>query len=283
MAYSVYLEAKSQGLIGTPGWSGVLSAYLEGQMSTFICPEDKEPHPSPPLNSYVFHPVQNTNLYVPLVPGDKSSFCWLAAPSDLVNCNLPNGLPTPDSYVLIIEDLALNTTWDNSVLVVPQADGSLQCTCEGNPWGHGFTHELLLAPSPYTTMFSPFEPPVKWTVGGNTKVSYGINDRSGVFLKDSTKLLLVEYFLPVADVLYPHTAMDDLTNMTPEMQNALPSYFWGHWGASRARHAGIMNCLFGDGHVEGMRPDAINPTIPTISDTMWKPACDPPLVPGDGG
>ena len=55
------------------------SSYLEGQVTTYICPEDTETKPASPLNQYVFHPIQNTNLFVPLVPGDKSTFCWLAA------------------------------------------------------------------------------------------------------------------------------------------------------------------------------------------------------------
>ena len=279
-AYGNYLEATSSSLLGTWGWTSNLLPYLEGQVTTYICPEDTETKPAPPLNQYIFHPIQNTNLFVPLVPGDKSTFCWLAQPSDYQNLQPPlTSLPTPDSYVLILEDLALNTTWDNSVLVVPQPDGSLQCKSCGNAWGHGFTHELL-GPPGNQVVFDPFEPPSAWTVGGSMKVSYGINNRSGAFLKDSNKILMVEYYLPVASVVNP--AQTDLTYPTPPMTNSNPSYYWGHWGASRARHGGgqTMNVLYADGHVEGTTPAAINPSVPLTHDSFWKPLSDPPLVTG---
>ncbi len=285
LAYKVYNEATSRSLTGGSGWPSVLSAYMDSQSTRpYICPEDTETAPGSPLSEYVFHPIQNSNLYVPLVPGSMSSFCWLGASSDYVNTrfNPPiSGPPTPDSYLLIIEDLSLNTNWDNSVLVVPQPDGSLQCMCGGNAWGHGYTHELLGPPN-QTVMFNPFEPPVQWTAEGSQKVSYGINNRSGVFQKDSTKLLLVEYCVPVANVVHvpgDASSQQDLTSPTDQMTNADPPQFYGGWGGSRARHAGSMNVLYDDGHVEGTNPATINPTIFVNHDTYWKPLVDPPLAP----
>ncbi len=280
VAYGVYREATSKSLVGGSGWTSVLSTYFDGSNTTYVCPEDVETTPGAPLSEYVFHPIQNTNLYVPLVPGDPSTFCWLGAPSDYANTRFQptiSGPPTPDSYLLILEDLALNTPWDNSVLVIPQPDGSLKCMCGGNAWGHGYTHELLEPPN-NSVMFSPFEPPVQWVAAGSMKVSYGINNRSTGFIKDSTKLLMVEYYLPVATVgnPYPNT---DLTNVTPAMQNSNPPYFWGGWGASRARHGSTMNVLYDDGHVEGTTPAAINPSIPVIYDTYWKPFVDQQVAP----
>jgi prepilin-type N-terminal cleavage/methylation domain-containing protein/prepilin-type processing-associated H-X9-DG protein len=279
-AYKLYCEANApHGLAGTSAWTSLLLTYLENQSRTYICPEDKETAPSPPLNQYIFHPVQNTNLFVPLVPGPMSSFCWLGASSDYANTRFQpaiSGPPTPDSYLLILEDLSLDTTWDNSVLVVPQPDGSLQCICGGNAWGHGYTHELLGPPN-NSVIFPTFEPPSTWTVGGSMKTSYGINSRAGVFLKDSNKLLMVEYYLPVASVGNPNT---DLTEMLPAYQNSEPPGFWGFWGASRARHAGTMNVLYEDGHVEGTTPAAINPSIPVNYDTYWKPLVDPLMATG---
>ena len=49
---------------------------------------------------------------------------------------------------------------------------------------------------------------------------------------------------------------------------------WGGWGGSRARHDGLMNVLFIDGHVEAKNPDAIDPFVGDHCFNYWKPEID---------
>jgi prepilin-type processing-associated H-X9-DG protein len=93
-------------------------------------------------------------------------------------------------------------------------------------------------------------------------------------MSDSQRILMVEYCKLVADV--SGTTASDITGVSSFMRN---SSHWGGWGGSRARHAGSMNILYADGRVESVLPRAINPSIPQIHDSLWKPTCDPPLAP----
>lgn len=56
------------------------------------------------------------------------------------------------------------------------------------------------------------------------------------------------------------------------------SPYWADWGGSRARHCGLLNVLFEDGRVEQMLPATINPMVPELNDTYWRPVGDPELV-----
>ncbi len=272
IACKEYEEVTQTSLAGTPQWTSELLGYLEKNSNTYLCPEDRDPPNVADSSQFVFHPIQD-NLFVPMVPA-QGTFCWLGTPADFPVLGMTS-FPTPDSYLLVLEDLSLSTTWDAAVLAVPQGDGTLLMTHMGG-YSHAYTHTLLGPPN-NTMMFDPFQKGNSWVVPGSTKVSYGINNRSGGFLQDSTKLLMVEYCQPLASVVNP--AQTDLTNVTPAMQNSNPPWFWGHWGGSRARHAGTINVLYADGHVQGTTPDAINPSIPTIHDIYWKPGNDPPLAP----
>jgi prepilin-type processing-associated H-X9-DG protein len=283
-------EETSQILPGTAAWTTALTSYMDN-IKAYICPEDVESLPvGAPLSEFFFHPLPtpqwNSDAFTPLVPGGQGNFCWLGTPSDYSFLGLttpPPGpssdSPSPDSpYLLILEDFSLQTTWDESILVVPQGDGTLVCTAMGGHQ-HAQTHQLVgpvpsgtQASSSSPVMFSVFGPPNSWICGGGgIKVSYGINNRAADFMKDSSKLLMVEYLFPVAKVVNPQT---DLTTLTYEMTNSTPPGFWGGWGASRARHSGTINVLYYDGHVEGTTPAAIDPTLPANHNTYWKPAAD---------
>jgi prepilin-type processing-associated H-X9-DG protein len=106
----------------------------------------------------------------------------------------------------------------------------------------------------------------KWFFVGGGRVSYGINGRVNKFSQDSHKIFMVEYCKLVADVV--GTSAPDLTSVTDTMRN---SPDWTGWGGGRARHAGGINALFGDGHVETLNPLTINPSVATIHDEYWKP------------
>jgi prepilin-type processing-associated H-X9-DG protein len=101
-----------------------------------------------------------------------------------------------------------------------------------------------------------------------------MNNRAGRLVYSSQKLLMVEYCKVVADVV--GTAASDLTTVTDFMRN---SEQWGSWGGSRIRHAGTMNVVYADGHVDATTSSAINPSVATIHDKFWKPILDSALAP----
>ncbi len=95
--------------------------------------------------------------------------------------------------------------------------------------------------------------------GGGSASSYGMNNRAHRFTQDSGKILLVEYGKHVANVV-----------------GADASDIWS--GQVATRHAGTVNVLYGDGHVETVVPDAIDPRVLEIHDTIWRPELDRKLT-----
>jgi prepilin-type processing-associated H-X9-DG protein len=93
--------------------------------------------------------------------------------------------------------------------------------------------------------------------GGMSFSSYGVNGMVNRFLGDANKILLVEYNKIVADVVGPD-AKDVWTDQIAP------------------RHFGAMNVLFGDGHVDAMRPDAIDPRNADIQSDLWRPTAVAP-------
>ncbi|MGD0900049.1 MAG: DUF1559 domain-containing protein [Thermoguttaceae bacterium] len=278
-AYSAYYAKYGAGKPLLPGeWTGKLAADLEQQLSMYICPDDKDPVAyNGSLSDYIFR-VPNDNLTIPLQPS-PGTFCYLATPAQIQKQGVT--LPTPQSYMIILEDLSFSTGYDQTILVVPQADGTLQCTTYGPQPGNSPSYQhVLWGPPNNTVIFANFKGPGhKWTVGGATRTSYGVNGHCNKFLQDSQKLLFVEYCQAVANVV--GSSAPDLTNTTlqylPNTTQTAPQ--WGGWGGSRARHGRMMNVLYGDGHVDTVSPATINPSIATIHDEFWKPLSDPPLAP----
>ena len=81
LAYGIYFEATSQEPPRHGGLAHGSSAYLRVSTATYICPEDTETAPRDRPSQYVFHPIQNTNLFVPLVPGPRpASAGWELRP-----------------------------------------------------------------------------------------------------------------------------------------------------------------------------------------------------------
>jgi prepilin-type N-terminal cleavage/methylation domain-containing protein len=276
--------------VPTGTWPGALSAYMQQQMSMYLCPNDNEPRgPSGHLGDYTFVSYKGGGVIdksVPLVPG-AGLFCYLATPAQVQNQGV--ALPTSDSYMLIIEDQSLSGAYDQTVLVVPQSDGSLICTTEGCQPGNSPGDAHVLYGPGGVVVFANFKGAGHtWTVAGSTNVSYGMNGYAGKFQQDSPKLLMVEYCQAVADVVYRQTNVPTPAGQSPIYgQPDLDTYegklklypdgsllapYWTGWGGGRARHFGTMNVMYGDGTVKTVMPYDINPRIVLNNNDLWKPA-----------
>jgi prepilin-type N-terminal cleavage/methylation domain-containing protein/prepilin-type processing-associated H-X9-DG protein len=278
LAYSAYNEKNGVGNRLVPGtWTSSLLPYLENQSSIYICPDDKEPPSGAALGDYTLY-IPNDNKVVPF-QASPGTFCQLATAAQVQNQGVT--LPTPDSYMLMLEDMALGSGWDQTLLVVPQSDGSLLCTTYGPQPGNNPSYsQVLWGPPNNSVILADFKGAGhKFTVASSARTSYGINGHCNKFLQDSQKLLLVEYCKAVADVV--GKSAPDLSNATlqyvPSTTRLSPQ--WGGWGGSRVRHTRTMNVLYADGRVETVSPATITPSVAAIHDEFWRPLSDPPLAP----
>jgi prepilin-type processing-associated H-X9-DG protein len=276
-------------------WTGVLGGYMEKQTSMFICPDDVEVKTASGKDavaggiSKFGTYVNNTGMKI-LLSADggrtKSYDAYGVYPrmgktwSEILPIK-PRG---PGAFVLCSEDLANPGSWDDGadicILVEPDLDGEMQGSFSWSD-GHGYSFKFLdpqdqVVKDKKGNLMDPFHENNRheWSFGPAGRVSYGMNNRAGAFVSDSQRILMVEYCKVVADV--SGVTASDLTGVSTYMRN---SPHWGGWGGSRARHAGSMNVLYADGRVESSLPRAINPSVPQIHDSLWKPTCDPPLAP----
>jgi prepilin-type N-terminal cleavage/methylation domain-containing protein/prepilin-type processing-associated H-X9-DG protein len=294
MAYQSWC-AKNSGVgiqaFNAPQWTSVLAPYMEKKTSLYFCPDDIDPKSlasAGDISKYGTF-VYNTNYKVVLVEdGARTRFydAWsvYARLGQTWSNILPIKPSCPDSYVICSEDLMDPGTWDDGadicILVDPDVDGKTQGSFSWSD-GHGYSFKFLdpedkividqkgLALDPFHEQYQS-----KWWFSGGGRSSYGMNNRAGRLVYSSQKLLMVEYCKVVADVV--GTAASDLTTVTDFMRN---SEQWGGWGGSRIRHAGTMNVVYADGHVDATTSSAINPSVATIHDKFWKPILDSALAP----
>lgn len=275
-----------------PQWTSILAPYMEKNTSLYFCLEDIDSRSGGSaldISKYGTF-VYNTNYKIVLVEdGARTRFydAWSVYPrlgrtwADILAIKPSN----PDSFVIASEDLADPGTWDDGadicILVDTDVDGRAQGSFSWSD-GHGYSFKFL-DPSDQVVIdqsgrpCDPFHEQNQhkwWFTSGGGRASYGISNRVGRLTNSSQKLLMVEYCKVVADVV--GTTGSDLTTVTDWMRQ---SEHWGGWGGSRARHAGTMNVLYADGHVDSTTPSAINPTDPSIHDKFWKPSLDSGMVP----
>jgi prepilin-type N-terminal cleavage/methylation domain-containing protein/prepilin-type processing-associated H-X9-DG protein len=277
LAYGRHIEKNSAtGNVSfvAASWPSIVLKYLESQESLLICADDHEAHAPTvtadeslgKLGDYSWY-INETGRKTPLKAGP---WMWVGAPPETWEANTGHKRATSQSYFLVGEDLGMNTPWDICLLMDVYDDGSVHCQYVGDN-GHSYRYKLL--DSSGKVVADPFQKGFDMWVAGSITTSYGCNNRINKFANDSQKIFLVEYCNEVANVV--GASAPDLTSTTDAMRN-YPT--WGGWGGSRARHVGTMNVLFADGHVEGMSPASINPSIPRLHDEFWKPFADPPLA-----
>jgi len=288
-ACHVFLEINngSMATFGTGSWMSILSGLLEQQSSMFVCPDDLDNFGNSGLVSQYYMTVEESGYSIPLCDGPHAR--------TVTNLNVPpaaadNSLhfpqtwlqllkPGPQSsqaYLVCMEDMSptgQGDMLDVCVLVDPRDDG----TYGSWSWtkGHGYTEYTLFDPQNKVVIDLKGNP-CKWFTQGQQwifsggRCSYGINNRAPEMLNDDgNKVLFVEYCKLVANVLPP------LATDSVPLSLWTDSDQWGGWGASRIRHAGSMNVLFFDGHIEPRTTATVNPFVSAIGNDVWKPSMDP--------
>lgn len=272
-------------------WREVLAPYLERQSTVYFCPSDTENIENTagggvseysvtvgesgyriPLTDGPFARVYTNLNTMPLAPDGGN---WAGGRTWMQL--LWNKPQSADAYVISMEDMSPANSGDMMdvcLLIDPRGDA----TYGSWSWtkGHGYTQYTLydgnndIVDDITGRPCRWFVHNQMWLIPGDRRCSYGINKRANRFHQDdSTHILFVEYFKPIADVL-PPTLADAVTLPAWRASGA-----WGGWGASRFRHHDVMNVLFFDGHVETRTTNEINPFIPANANSAWKPSRDP--------
>jgi prepilin-type processing-associated H-X9-DG protein len=241
-------------------WVSLLDDYVEGVDEVFVCPsasaDSLEPGMSVDLSvGYILltrHPGGTIN--VPCVPG--------------VHCRVKSGTFGGTSYELIFEWGDSGGDWDDVALGFEDlGDGMIKVTCTENDRGPNPSPAVQANGSFSTEYFGPNGTSVlsiekgqmpgasAITLGSASNASYGMNNRADRLLRDSSKILLVEYKKVIAHVVGLDARDIWVDQVAP-------------------RHAGTLNVLYVDGHVDTHVPAAINPEIPAIQNNLWLPAAD---------
>jgi len=250
------LLAKHRGannMVSDSGWVSAFGQFTAGVDEVFTCVEDSRDKTQ--------SAVAAGDLRIALNPGSGnpnpqtitfSDPKWVRD-SQWVKDNYPNR--APGSIAIEFEDFNPDNDFnDIRVLVEPQSGGMMKVQAVFKESGNSFG---LMAPDG-TLLANPFHPPTSVNVQGGIS-SYGINNAVKRFvLGDAHKLLLVEYDVPVAMIV-----------------NVASPHVWLQH--AQARHSGVMNVLYNDGHVETKSATAIDPGITANYNEMWKSFRDPRL------
>jgi prepilin-type processing-associated H-X9-DG protein/prepilin-type N-terminal cleavage/methylation domain-containing protein len=294
--------------IGPGAWMSVLGSYMEQQSGNLNCPDDTDDKTARGTIQNYYVTVGESGYTIPLCDGPHARVWpnldivpqandYLAGSQNLINGQTWRQLvgqylnkPTDPAYMISMEDLSSTSEGDmlDICILVDLTDNGITGRWAWTK-GHGYTHYTLYDPQGQIVTDQSGQPcqwfhqPQIWNF--NDRCSYGINNRAPVMLTgDSNHILFVEYYKLVANVLptpaSPPTSPAPLPagdlNLAPLPIAWSSSDQWGGWGASRFRHAGTMNVLYFDGHVEPHVSDDINPKlIHTIANDVWKPAKDP--------
>jgi prepilin-type N-terminal cleavage/methylation domain-containing protein/prepilin-type processing-associated H-X9-DG protein len=259
----------SNASLSVGAWTLALKPFLEDVVSMYICPDDPNPHRGKAVSDYIFwvnnrtFAEYNNGHGIPFKAGPR---CRISSPEN--NGGWSGGVgPTywehrtgqkrkfPDSYIIEFEDCT-DFDWSDMVVIIdPYPDGRVHFRAIDK--FASFTFKLKDPDG--NTIIENFAPPKDWWAEGGEPTSYGMNSRATYFLTDSNKILMVEYNKSVADLAGP-AAKD----------------FWPDQVAPR--HAGTLNVLFDDGHVESKAATNIDPRMTALHNSLWKATSDDPLA-----
>jgi len=244
-------------------WIETLKPYLEDERSMYICPNhDPTVSLGGGFPNFYLAVFSGPNFLYDL-PFDTSSFQCRRSPWVEQNYTGQSGyhgapLSFPPTISFEFEDILGGGDLDYNDLrayAEPLAYGGYHFKCVFRSAGYNFK---LKDPNG-NVLLAPFHPYAEIVVAGGL-TSYGINNRVRRFQTDANKVLLVEYHKHVADVVGASA-----TDIWPDQ--------------IAPRHNGMVNVLFGDGRVDTMLPEAIDPRVTSIHDNLWRPDLDPKLGP----
>lgn len=275
VAYHRYRAAQggtSRGLMPAT-WPSQLAKYYASNSEVVKCPNQTADEVScgNNLGEFIYY-VVNTNTDVPMVPGPR---CRVSSASNTTGYSAGVG-PTfwepggskwapangwkreyPTSYFLEFEDRANTTDFNDCILLIdPLPTGQIRCRYVTRT---GALYSFKLYGPPNRTLYDDnFNQGDEFVTGGEA-TSYGMNNRATVFVRDSTRILLVEYCKSIANVvpIPPATTAGD------------------DWGQSvRLRHNGLTNLLYADGSVKASASSAIDPRVVSLRKELWTPQRD---------
>jgi prepilin-type N-terminal cleavage/methylation domain-containing protein/prepilin-type processing-associated H-X9-DG protein len=244
--------------VSPKSWPTKLGPFLENVSSMYRCPNDEsEAGTAASFSEYYVDTSRGYRHFFELSANTRISpnpEMWEAASGDYRT--------GPDSYILEFDDLQV-ADWDDMIILVnPQPDGTSICKhIAGDYWWRGKV-TLDLYATDDTPIHTPFTIGQEFSIdGGAQPLSYGMNNRGDRLLEEA-KIMLVEYTTATADVV----GFD-----------AADAALWPDMVAPR--HAGLLNVLYADGHIESKTPDEIDPRVTELHDRWWRPRRDAKLQP----
>lgn len=238
------------------GWNTELGPFLEQQAYTYLCPDETEELKDAEPTS--FGAIDLTRY-----PGGTIHIDCKPGP----HCRVENGEFGSAKFDLRFE-FHDTGDWDDSVLGFEQVgSGAMKVTCVANDRGPNPTPQAQAQGSFGTVFFSPSGAQVLKVDQGQMpgasgeyplnsgRAHYGMNGRVHRLIRDSRRVLMVEYHKLVADVV-------GLDARDIWFEQVAP------------RHTGTLNVLYVDGHVESKTPMEINPELPAIQKELWQPTLD---------
>ena len=244
-------------------WIETLKPFLERQTSMYICPNhDPEVSLGGGFPKFLLAVFSGPNFLYDL-PFDVETFqCrtsqWVESTYTGQSGHRGTPMSVPPCISIEFEDIMGGGDMDYNDLrayVEPLPDGGYHFKCVFKSAGYNYK----LKDEDGNIVLAPFHPHEEIVVAGGLS-SYGINNRVRRFQTDANKVLLVEYHKHVADVVGA-----DATDV------------W--WDMVAPRHMGTACVLYGDGRVDNVMPEEIDPTIVHLHDTLWRPDLDPKLGP----
>jgi len=282
----------SVGSLNVGAWTDTLRPFLENQTSMYKCPDDNESGIASEIDTYFWasaaqryakkKPFDGSEKDMSLVFYDLNgsgwdnhgrqaqNMTWNQYIQQRLGSAYPGYTPSQGAWVFVTDDGADYNIGDFFFLIDPNyPDGgrgfclaaqfrTSGAICRNDPpvIVTGSAPDGSNLPMGTLSGGSNIQDLSWWPLGTSNPCSYGMNSRANRFLRDSNKVLVLEYCKLVADLAGGNTS--ELLTPTPKMMN---SPDWTHWGAGRARHSGTINTLFSDGHVEAINPDTINPNL----------------------
>jgi prepilin-type N-terminal cleavage/methylation domain-containing protein/prepilin-type processing-associated H-X9-DG protein len=228
-------------------WIKELRALAESNESTWFCPNDDPGDSCPEAGGFLYVWQRGFGEY-----GGSHDITFSKTG---VRCRESSVVTktTPCSYGLEFED---STDWDFNDLrirVEPIEDDNFLVTAVSKSAGYSFDLKDAFG----NTVVRDFKPPKTAILPGNSRSSYAINKRVSMFSSgDSGKVLCVEY---------RHKVVADVVGL--EARD-----YWPEHAASR--HFQLMNVLFADGHVSLVSADSIDPRLPDVHESSWRPSAD---------
>jgi prepilin-type processing-associated H-X9-DG protein len=246
IAYQHYLVGGDHHF-DSASWVGTLKMYAEKHDAPWHCPSDPTAEGLADVRGAlrVWYKTYNELTGSSLIPFDKQgSRCRL---SSAVSAT------TPGSYGLEFEDSGDWDFNDMRIRIEPLPDRTVRVTAVLKAG----SLPIDVLDEAGNVISRNIRPPTSCILPNTGHSSYAINARSRLFFSgDAGKVLCVEYRdKAIADVVGP-TARD----------------FWPERVGDR--HAGALNVLFVDGHVEAMSAADIDPRFVDLHETYWRPSRD---------